>query len=287
MPEGDSIFRVAARLRPLVVGLVVRRAECNAPGTNLAGLVGTSLDAIETHGKNLYFRFSSGLVLHSHLRMRGSWRTVSLGPRTKLPVSARATLVFDDLALICRNAPVVRLVSARRAERERATSNLGPDPLKEDFSVDSVVNALRGREAELGVALLDQRVLAGIGNILKSEALFLARLDPFLACAGCTDEELRHAVDTARKLIRTSVARKGDASIHDASVPFRAPVRITRGRADPLLGTRAPSSARATWVYLRKGAPCFVCGAAIGMRSQGNPERSTYFCPVCQKVDAR
>ena len=287
MPEGDSIFRVAARLRPLVVGRVVRRAECNAPGTELSGLVGATLDGIETHGKNLYFNFSNGLVLHSHLRMRGSWRTVALGPRTRLPVSARATLVFDDLALVCRNAPVVRLVSARRAEREKTTNHLGPDPLKDDFSIDAVVDTLRGREVELGVALLDQRVLAGIGNILKSEALFLARLDPFRTCASYTDKELLHAVDTARKLIRTSVARKGDASIHDASVPFRAPVRITRGRADPLLGTRAPSSARATWVYLRKGASCFECGAAIGMRNQGNPERSTYFCPTCQAVPSR
>ena len=277
MPEGDSIFRVAARLRIAVLGRAVSGAESRATGS-FAPLVGDTLTSIETHGKNLFFVFASGLVVHSHLRMHGSWRVVVHGEQ-RVPLQFRALLTFGDRSIVCVGAPVVRLLSAREAARARASEALGPDPLHDTFDVATVVRVLQKREGPIGEVLLDQRVIAGVGNVLKSETLFVARQDPFASCASCTEEALVRVVETARDLLRASVAKKESASIHDDAAPFREKMRVTKGGFDPWLG---PSPGQTSWVYRRAGEPCHSCKTPIGMRHQGNPPRSTYFCPVCQ-----
>lgn len=278
MPEGDSIFRLAARLRVAALGRVVTEAESRATGS-FSRLVGDTLTAIETHGKNLFFGFASGLVVHSHLRMQGSWRVYLHAEGPRRPREFRALLVFEDRSLVCSRAPIVRLLSAREAERARSPTAIGGDPLHETFDASIVVEKLRGRPLSLAEALLDQRAMAGVGNILKSETLFVAGIDPFASCASCTDETLLRIVETAAKLLRASVAKKGDASIDDDSAPFRAPVRQTRAVHDPWV---ASSTRESLWVYGKRGEPCPSCSGPIEMRSSGYPARSTYFCPRCQ-----
>jgi endonuclease VIII len=278
MPEGDSIFRVAARLRIAVAGRAVTGAESRATGT-FAPLVGDTLTSVETHGKNLFFVFGSGLVVHSHLRMHGSWRVV-VHEKDRVPHHFRALLTFGDRSIVCVGAPVVRLLSAREAARARTSQAIGPDPLHDTFDVAAVVRALQKRAEPIGEILLDQRVIAGVGNILKSESLFVARQDPFASCASCTEEALVRVVETARDLLRASVAKKGNASIHDDTAPFRTKSRVTKGDFDPWLG---PSPSETNWVYRRSGEPCHSCKTPIGMRHQGSPPRSTYFCPRCQE----
>ena len=277
MPEGDSIFRVAARLRIAVLARAVTAAESRASGS-FARLVGDTLTAIETHGKNLFFVFASGLVVHSHLRMHGSWRVVP-HERQRIPHHFRALLTFGDRSIVCTGAPVVRLLSASEAARARASQAIGPDPLHDTFDVAALVLLLATRAEPIGEVLLDQRVLAGVGNILKSETLFVARQDPFVSCASCTEDALVCVVETARDLLRGSVAKKGSSSIHDDAAPFRTRIRVTKADFDPWLG---PSPGRSSWVYRRRGEPCFRCKTPIEMRHQGSPPRSTYFCPRCQ-----
>ncbi len=282
MPEGDTIFRLAARLRGAVVGRVVTKAESRATGT-FAPIVGDTVVSIETHGKNLFFVFKSGLAIHSHLGMHGSWRLFLHAEHPRLPSTFRALLVLGDRSLVCFRAPVARLLSRSEVARMKAETEVGLDPLREPFDevqTASIVAKFSTRAAPVGVVLLDQRVIAGVGNVLKSETLFVARQDPFVSCASCTEENLRHLVDTAVRILRESVAKKGTAPIDDDAAPFRSNRRITRPY-DSILGTRGGAL---HWVYLRAGEPCFSCGTEIAMRYQGEAARSTYYCPECQSV---
>lgn len=283
MPEGDSVFRAASRVRAACGGRVVLDAETRGPGPSFGRLRGARLDEVETHGKNLFFRFSSGLVVHVHLRMTGKLRVVDgaasagsfrarlvLGPRDGAGDEGTSTLLF-------LGAPVVRLVT--RTELVAIRARLGADPLRGEISEPEVVSKVLGYDGTLGEALLSQRVMAGVGNIVKCEALFLAGADPFVSCASCTEETAARVVAKAVELLRASVARKGGAPRDDDAAPFATPFRMTRGRPDPY---RSPSRRETTWVYGRPGEPCRTCGTRIVARPQGQPPRTTYYCPTCQ-----
>jgi len=279
MPEGDSIFRAAARIRAACAGLVVVAAETHAPGPAFGRLVGDTLTTVDTHGKNLFLRFASGLGVHVHLRMLGSARVVLHEGGAADLHGYRAFIGFADRSIVVRRAPLVRLMSAR--EVDQAKRALGADALGQTFDTAAVVEKMRARTDTLGEALVDQRLVAGVGNILKSESLFLAKTSPFLVCASCTESELARVIDTARETMERSVAKRGGASRFDDAAPFAARARLTRDRRDPY---RADPGRDTTWVYLRRGEPCFVCRTPIAMRHQGVPPRSTYFCPRCQGV---
>jgi endonuclease-8 len=174
-------------------------------------------------------------------------------------VQARAVLEVEGAVAVCFAAPVVRLL--RGEAGDRALGALGPDVLAEGFDAALARGRIRALgDVAIGDALLDQRALAGIGNVYKSEALFLARIDPFATLAALDDETLDRAVAEARRLM---LANTGDAP------------RRTRGRP----GRRGSP----LWVYDRSGRPCLVCGGRVGMRRQANA-RSTYFCSACQRV---
>lgn len=251
MPEGDTIHRAAARLRPHLLGKVVRRLELPRRAQVIERVAGRKVTAIEARGKNLLIHFDAELVLHTHMRMNGVWRAYPPGaqpPRRSGYVVA--WLEVDDGSLaVCTHAPVVRMIRARDLVRDPRLASLGPDPIDEGFERDEALSRLRARaEMPLGEALLDQRAVAGIGNVWKSELCFEHGLDPFAPVAAFTDEELAAVLASAARGMRRSA-----------------------------LGRPRPSR-----VYERSGQPCPRCGETITMRRQGEQRRSTYSCAHCQ-----
>jgi endonuclease-8 len=243
MPEGDSLHRAARRLQPLVGQRV--QAESPHPRAAVTGVAervdGLRLEAVEAVGKNLLLRFEGGIVLRSHLRMRGRW---FVRPRGS-PILGRPWLVLrgDRLEAVQVNGPVLEL-------NRRAVRRLGPDILDPSPDLDAMVARLRAQHPtrELGDALLDQRVVSGIGNMWKAEALWRARVSPWRPLGDVADGELRAVLEEAAALMRASVegARGGRA------------------------------------VYRRAGRPCPRCGRTVRSRGQGDGNRVAYWCPGCQ-----
>lgn len=249
MPEGDTLHRVANRLRPALVGRPLLRLDApRARGRRPDA--GTTITAVDAVGKHLLVRFADGTVLRTHLRMTGSWHLYPTGERWQKPAHlARAVLEVEGWTAVCFSAPVVEL------ERTPAVQHLGPDLTSDDVSpadLDECVArmaALAPPDAEIGPVLLDQRIACGVGNVYKSEALWQCGVDPAARVADL-DDGTRHALlAAASKLLR--------ASVHGTHTQTRA-------------------------VYGRRGQPCRRCGAPIQMRHQGAQPRSTYWCPRCQ-----
>ena len=183
MPEGDTIWRAAAALRPRLVGKQVLAARPAA----LSRLAGATITAVDTAGKHLLVRFDNGLSLHTHMRMTGVWHTYAPGERWRKPERlARAVLEVEDAVAVLFNAPLVELTRA-----DDHISHLGPDILAENLDLDRVVRRARSLgDIAVGELLLDQRVTAGIGNIWRNEALWMHRLNPWRGSASLTDDEL-------------------------------------------------------------------------------------------------
>ena len=243
MPEGDALHRAARRLQVLVGQSVkVETPHPRAAVKQLAPLLdGRRLESVEAVGKNLFLRFDGGIVVRSHLRMKGRWRVL---PR-EAPLFGTPWLVLrgDDQTAVLWGGSVLELDRgiARR---------LGPDILAEPPEFDSMLGNLRTERQQraVGVALLDQRLVAGIGNKWKAEALWEARISPWRPLADVSDAELRAALKAAHRLMR--------------------------GRLDGLRGRAR--------VYRRKGRPCPRCRAAIKSCPQGDGARMAYWCPECQ-----
>jgi endonuclease-8 len=220
--------------------------------------VGRTIEAVESRGKHLLVRFSGGPVLHTHQGMRGSWRLQTRVRQARWPPSTRAVIETADVVAICALAPVVELLSARQAQAHPALSRLGPDLLGPGFDAQAARRRLRARrDAEIGEALLDQTALAGIGNVYKSEILFLCGVSPFTRIRELDDATLDRLVARAGELLRRNTGPSG---------PRRLP-GLTPGRL---------------WVYRRSGQPCLRCGTAIQRAVLGEQARSTYYCPSCQ-----
>jgi endonuclease-8 len=239
MPEGDAIHRAAARLR-LLEGevLSVETPHPRAAVLRLAErLDGMRLEQVEAVGKNLFLSFEDGTVLRSHLRMHGRWRVQPAGSR----IVGKPWLILrgSKWEAVQRNGPVLELGRA-------GPTGLGPDVMAEPAQIDAMVERLRStdRSRELGDALLDQRLVAGIGNMWKAETLFHASSSPWLRLGDVSDETLRAILATAHRLM-----------------------------------TERP---RERFVYRRAGRPCRRCGATIRSRRQGEHARAAYWCPRCQ-----
>jgi endonuclease-8 len=244
MPEGDSLARIAKALQPLVgERLEVETPHPRAQLLHLAErLDGKRLDAVEAQGKNLLLRFEDGLVLRSHLRMNGRWL---VRPRAERPLG-RPWLVLRgrELQALQLNGPVLELA------RARPRLGLGPDILAVPLAREEIVQRLRAVPTRpIGEALLDQRLVAGIGNLWKAEALWRARISPWRPIADVADADLARIVDAAASLMRASVA-----------------------------GSRGARS-----VYRRAGRPCRHCGTPIRSFPQGEQARTAYWCPTCQR----
>jgi endonuclease-8 len=267
MPEGDTLARIAVALRPYLAGRVVTGARARLPGPQVSLIVGQKIDAVDAAGKNLLIKFDGGLELRTHLGLHGSWHRYRPGETWRRPPS-RAALVIEvpGAVAVCFDAPVVELFE-RRAEVVHPTiSMLGPDLLDDDFDQDEAVRRLRDKsraEAEIGEAILDQRAVAGVGNVYKSEVLFIEKVNPFEKVGKLDTATLERILSTARALLQANARSDAPAG------------RTTT--VDPKTGKKlAPSR---LWVYDRAGRPCHRCGTIIRSDSQGAElPRVTYWC---------
>ena len=255
MPEGDTLDFAARRMQPLVgrVPTIETPLARHAPLQLARRLAGQEISAIEARGKHLLIRFASGLTIHSHLRMSGRWETGAPGRATRRPRStAWLILGTDDLEAILFNGPVLELLTPAQVGLHPNLRRLGPDVLDGDFNEVAAVTLARRGPPEQTVAdvLLDQRVLAGVGNVWKSEALFDRRLDPWTRAADLDDATLGALLARAAAMMRA----------HVASGAARRPVKV----------------------YGRANRPCPSCGARIRAQAQGDEGRRTYWCPRCQ-----
>jgi endonuclease-8 len=277
MPEGDTVFRTAQTLQKYMAGHLVTRFESVYPAlTRIAEdhpVVGRTIEAVSARGKHLLMAFSGGLILRTHLRMNGSWHIYPAGARWQRPARDMRVLVCTQAACaVGFNIPVAELLSTREVERHRQLRSLGPDLLGEPFDRSEVVRRMRARGGDpIAEVLIDQRVVAGIGNVFKSEVLFLAGLDPFTPVAALTDAELERAVDISREQLAANVMGRSQT-------------------LSPALGRRTTRSLdpnEKLWVYSRGGRRCRRCGAAIQSRKTGPDARLTYWCPTCQPPPVR
>jgi endonuclease-8 len=251
MAEGDTILRTARRIDAALAGETIAVGAPNPRGraAGIERLDGRRLDGVEAHGKNLILRFGD-LALHSHLGMSGSWHVYPRGARWRKPCSsAWAVLAGSTQTAVQFGGPTLRLIPAGRLRRDPQLARLGPDVLAPEFDLEAVLRGFRADPSRsLGDALLDQTMVAGIGNIFKSEACFAARLDPWRRVGDLSDDELGRVLLAARGAMQASVA----------------------------------SGRHAFAVYRRSGQPCPVCRGPISSRGQGDANRTTYWCPHCQ-----
>ena len=278
MPEGDTIFRAARTLHRVLAGKEVTRFESVYPAlTRIADdhpIVGRTIESVSARGKHLLIAFSGGLTLRTHMRMNGSWHIYPAGARWQRPARDMRVLVGTrDAVAVAFNVPIAELLTARDLARHKEVQALGPDLLAKDTPFDrtEVIRRLRGRGREaLADALLNQRVVAGIGNVFKSEILFLAGIDPFTPVSAPGDAALDRLVDIARAQLAANVMSRSQT-------------------LSPAVGrrtTRSLDPRERLWVYGRSGKPCRRCGTAIRSKKTGLHARITYWCPACQPPNA-
>jgi endonuclease VIII len=258
VPEGDTIHRVADRLRPALAGRVLERFEApRAVGPRPKA--GSTVGEVAARGKHLLIRFSDGVTLHTHLRMTGTWHLYRSGSRWRLPGHlARAVVGVPGWEAVCFKAPVVELYREPPAHLPQPLDHLGPDLCLEDPPVEEVLARLADRadaDVEIGPLLLDQQVAAGIGNVFKSEILWAGRVSPFAKVADVDVETRRRLITIAARQLRANVTSVGERST-------------------------LPGGGVA--VYGRRGQPCPRCGTPIERAQQGEDPRVTYWCPRCQ-----
>jgi endonuclease-8 len=265
MPEGDTVFRTAEVLRAALAGRRITAARAQpGPGLrrvpDLSRLVGARVSGVEARGKHLLIAFDNGLTLRSHLRMTGSWHRYRPGERWRRPArEASAILETAEAVAVAFSTPIVELLTDADLRRSRPLLELGPDLLSASFDLPEGVRRIRARGTEeLGNALLDQRAVAGIGNVVKSEVAFLERLDPWAPVASFSDGELESALRAARRVLQANT--RGGARVTTGSV--------ARGQG--------------LWVYGRAGRLCRRCGTRVRSARQGELARLTYWCPRCQ-----
>ncbi len=274
MPEGDTLFRTAARLRPRLVGRRVAAARARVPGPRVEKVLGAKVEAVEALGKNLLVRFDNGLELRTHLRMRGSWHLYAPGERWRLPAS-RAVLVLEvpEAIAVCFDAPVVEMLETRAESLHPPLAGLGPDATADAFDRSAALGRLRAADRvrlPIAEALVDQRALAGIGNVYKSEVLWIERVHPFTLVGQLDDATLGRLVDRARALL-----------LANRDVAARTTTGPAGGGAMTASALR-PGRGGRLWVYRRSGRPCPRCGSPIRSRAHGDVPRITYWCPGCQ-----
>jgi endonuclease-8 len=252
--EGDTILRLA---RTLDAGLVGKEISARTPGPRRpAGLPASELDGrvlerVESRGKHLLLHFEGGLALHSHLGMRGGWQLYRDGERWRRPArEAWIALAAEGTEAVNFGGSTMRIAREAQLRRDPRLARLGPDLLADDFDPAETVGRMRAiaPDIELGEALLGQRLVAGIGNIFKSEGCFAAGVDPNRSLTSLADEELVAVLEETRTLMLAAV----------------------------------DSGRQPDHLYRKAGRPCPRCGTPILSRAQGDSARTTYWCPSCQ-----
>ncbi|MCW2742121.1 MAG: glycosylase [Blastococcus sp.] len=259
MPEGDTVWLAAERMRTALAGSTLRRGEFRIPRLATVDLTGATVREVLARGKHLLIRLDDGRTLRTHFRMDGSWHIYRSGATWHGGPSydVRVVLATEEWECVGYRLHDIQLVAT--SEEERLVGHLGPDVLGPDWDLEEALRRLREHpDEQVGVAILDQRNLAGIGNLYKVETLFLCGVNPW-ARVGDVDN-LADVVTRARTLML--------ANRHH---PEQTTTGISRRGQDH-------------WVAGRKGRPCRRCGTAILLGEQGPPtqERVTWWCPRCQ-----
>jgi endonuclease-8 len=265
MPEGDTLARISAVLRPLLVGKEIRRAHGRPGGAQLERVVGRTVTSVEHRGKHLLIDFDSGVTLHTHLGLHGSWHRYRRGEMWRRSMDrVGALLETDDWVVACFDAPTVELLETRAVPLHPVLRTLGSDTAKTEFDVEAALASLRSARfatMPIGDALLDQSAVAGFGNVYRSELPFLERLNPFTPVAEVSDDKLRSLLERGAMLVKLN----------------------SRGGARVTTSAGTPSD---TYVYGRTGRPCLRCRtpikSAVTLRTPNSPPRRVYWCPTCQ-----
>jgi endonuclease-8 len=259
VPEGDTIHRTANTLRPWLVGEPIVAARGWDDWIDSQSLVGHHVTQVEARGKHLLLHLDDERVVHGHSGMTGSWHIYPLGEPWQKP-ERRAALVIETarLVVIFFSPKTLELLTPTQFRRHPYLPKVGPDLLGEELDVREVIARFRTQNHKpVGEAVMNQTLTAGIGNIYKSELLFLEHIDPFAPVKNLDDARLADLFDLARQLMQHNL---------------EGPARTTRFAGD---GGRM-------WVYGRSGAPCYLCSTPIRVRRQGDLGRTTYWCPTCQ-----
>ena len=278
MPEGDTIYRAARALQKALGGKVVTAFETAlaklASVDDDTPLVGRTVEKVEARGKWCLIFLSGDLILVTHMLMSGTWHIYRTGEKWWQPKNRmRVAISCGDYQAVAFNVPIAEFHTARSLERNSQIPRLGPDVLADEFSIEAGVQVLRQRAAshpadEIAVVLLNQRVLAGLGNVYKSEVAFAAGVNPFRPMSSITEREMLAMIDASHKFMKANVL---DGSGNEI-VTYAGNRRTTHFM----------DSSDRLWVYGRQGKECRRCGASILMRKQGEQARSTYWCPNCQ-----
>jgi endonuclease-8 len=277
MPEGDTIFRTARNLGRALVGKPVIVFRSTFPWlmrfNDDTPLAGQTVEHVEARGKWLLVHFSGGGILASHLLMNGSWHIYRRGERWQLAhIHMRIVIENEQYQAVGFRVPVARMHSQQSLDRDLRVAIAKNDVLRPEFDADAALERLTARSDEaIAVALLDQSLLAGVGNVFKSEICFVNGLNPFRTVGTLTRDEAAAAIACAQKLLCANVLE--DSA--DTIVTFRGQQRRTTHASDP---------SESLWVYGRHGEPCRRCGEAIRRRIQGDDARVTFWCPLCQPM---
>jgi endonuclease VIII len=273
VPEGDTLARTADGLRPHLLGRRVTSARARVPGPAIQRIVGATVTEVVSLGKNLLIRFDNGLEIRTHLRLRGTWHCYRPGePWRRAPGRASLVLEVPGAVAVAFDVPVVELLEQRAEHLHAPLGGLGPDLLDPNVDLTEARRRLRAparADRSIAEAITDQRAVAGLGNVYKSELLWLEGIDPFASVADVDDATLDRLLETGRRLMVANAGRAG------------GPARITT--AGPDARRRDPrAGGDSVWVYRRAGRPCRRCGTLIRSAKQGDLPRTTYWCPGCQ-----
>ena len=271
MPEGDTIASAAKRIRAATVGKPIQAVETRHPRFAMdrwdERLAGRGVRSVDTHGKNLFLRFDGGLTIYSHLRMGGWWGVFRHGERwRRSPRRAWLVLRTAEHEVVQFDGPILELMTDSRSRIDQRIAGLGPDILAPGgFDEQAFLRNLRADDQtrHIGDALLDQRNVAGLGTIWRSEGCFIAGLDPWRRVKEVGNDEALAALAAARPLMQLSVENDGRPVTWRPEVP-------ARGRENRF------------WVFNRAGRPCRRCDTIVRQRGQGDDNRRTFWCPQCQ-----
>ena len=274
MPEGDTIFRAARTLHRALAGKPVVRFESVFPALTRVHvdtpLTAQSVESVSASGKHILMRFTGGQVLRTHMRMNGSWHIYRPGEPWQRPHrDMRIVVATADYVAVGFSIPVAEFIAAGNVARHEELRRLGPDLLSESFDAGEALRRMKERPAQLiADVLLNQRVLAGIGNVYKSEVLFSCGISPFTPVAALPDDDLASLIATGRKFLL--------ANVHTPLAPMTTYAGYQRNT------TGRDNASERLWVYGRVGLPCRRCKTPIRLKKHGDAARLTYWCPKCQ-----
>ena len=274
MPEGDTVFRATRALHRALAGKAITRFESGyarlASANDTHGIAGRTVDRVEARGKWLLMYLSGDLILLTHMLMNGSWHIYRVGERWRRPRrDMRIIVETEEWIAVGFTIPIAEFHTAASLERKTAVTCLGPDLLKPDFDRQQALDRIRIHgDEEIAVVLLNQQVLAGIGNVFKSEVCFASAVHPFQRVGTLSRLQMEKLVDVAHKFLKMNVTEDTEDQRTAATGARRT--------------TNSLDQSARLWVYGRRGEPCRRCGTPICMRKQGEEARTTFWCPDCQ-----